>query len=143
MSKNQINTIFKRSQYQINMESNEKIIDFHSQVLSVTTSPNSNKLLVCIYYDNPQIWDINTEKLLSTINEKNITSVSWSPDGNKIVTGNNTNNIAKIWDVTTQTPVSIANIEVKNNINALSWSPDGNQIAIGTVVKNGTGSISI
>jgi WD40 repeat protein len=141
MLKNQINSIFTRSNATIDLESKESVIDVNSQLQSIILSPGSDKVLICIHNNKPQIWDIKTEKLLLTLNVNNITSASWSPDGNQIVMANNKDKNAIIWD--SLTGLFNNNIKVENNIMSVSWSPKGNAIAIGTQVDFGKGTLSI
>ena len=141
MSINKINSIFTRSPAQIELESKESIIDVNSQVQSIILSPGSDKVLICIHNNKPQIWDINTKTLLLTLNVNNITSASWSPDGSEIVLANNQDKTAVIWD--SRTGSINNNIKVENNILSVAWSPNGMAIAVGTKVDFGKGTLSI
>jgi WD40 repeat protein/serine/threonine protein kinase len=58
------------------------------------------------------------------------TAVTWSPNGQRLVSGD-LNGLAEVWDVSTGRKVVSAPLHTAR-INALAWSPDGRRIASGS-----------
>jgi tetratricopeptide (TPR) repeat protein len=61
------------------------------------------------------------------------TAVTWSPDGQRLVSGD-LNGLAVVWEVSTGRKVVSAPLHTAR-INALAWSPDGRRIASGSADK--------
>jgi WD40 repeat protein/serine/threonine protein kinase len=61
------------------------------------------------------------------------TAVTWSPDEQRLVSGD-LNGLAEIWEASTGRKVDSAHLHTAQ-INSLAWSPDGRRIASGSVDK--------
>ena len=63
-----------------------------------------------------------------------VSSVAWSPDGQKIVSSS-TDNTIKIWD--TDTHVCLGTLSGHlYGVSSVAWSPDGQKIASGSYDNN-------
>jgi hypothetical protein len=79
------------------------------------------------------VWEITTGRELLTLESytSEVSSVSWSPDGKQLATGNE-DGTAKMWETTT----GRALLTLQGHTSALrsvSWSPDGKRLATGSV----------
>jgi WD40 repeat protein/serine/threonine protein kinase len=61
------------------------------------------------------------------------TAVTWSPDGQRLVSGD-MNGLAEVWDMSSGRKVISAPLHTAR-INTLAWSPDGRRIASGSADK--------
>jgi tetratricopeptide (TPR) repeat protein len=75
-----------------------------------------------------RIWKLRhgTERFVAT-------AVTWSPDGQRLVSGD-VNGLAEVWEVSTGQKVVSAPLHTAR-ITALAWSPDGRRIASGSMDK--------
>ena len=74
-----------------------------------------------------------TWKLRHGTSRVEATAVTWSPDGQRLVSGD-LNGLAVVWEVSTGRKVVSAHLHTAR-INALAWSPDGRRIASGSADK--------
>ena len=78
-----------------------------------------------------KIWDAETFLCLSTLKEhtKSVSSVAWSPDGQKIVSGSHDHKV-KIWDAENYLCLNTLS-EHTMVVSSVAWSPDGHRIVSG------------
>ncbi|NJN95736.1 MAG: WD40 repeat domain-containing protein [Anaerolineales bacterium] len=99
----------------------------------ITLSPDGQRILITNWDETAKIrtsriWDAQNGSLIFTLSDHNeIFNVSWSPDGQKIVTGIY-DNIAKVWDVQTGTLLATLSTGTASFFTWATWSPDGQRI---------------
>jgi len=62
--------------------------------------------------------------------EDNVTSVAWSPDGRRVVSGSSDRTI-RVWDVTNGAELLCLS-KHEGSVNAVAWSPDGRRVISGS-----------
>jgi len=112
-------------------------IEYHSSILnSVKFRPDGKQFISSIFSDNTiKLWDIKTGKIIKIFTNYsggNVTSSSFSPDGEQIVSGSWRGSI-KLWDVNTGNEIKT----FSNNTDGwwgtvVSFTPDGKQIISGS-----------
>lgn len=122
-----------------------------SPARTVAISPNGSRIVAGTQAGTVPAWDTATGGRLATIREpatgglgssnfsiagNSITSVSYSPDGTKILTSSDDTN-ARIWDAATGRPLRI--LVARNTLNAAAFSPDGTEVV--TACEDGTAVI--
>ena len=116
-----------------NINTGRRIRTFEGQrVKSITFGPNGEKIATVNVFAEPavQLWDVNTGTLLQTLYQPvNIWSVAFSPDGNRIATGDN-NGTIRLWD--THTGLHLRTLRgngISLQVQSLAFSPDGTILA--------------
>ncbi len=78
-----------------------RTINAHStQIKQLDISPNGTMIVSASSDQSCKIWNFNTGSLISTFGNGNsgiVWTVAWSPEGNKIVTGNSSGDVI-LWD---------------------------------------------
>ncbi|MCC6611963.1 MAG: hypothetical protein IT320_00715 [Anaerolineae bacterium] len=94
--------------------------------------------------NNPVIiWDANTgEKLLSIVRHAGqVWSVSWSPNGERIVSGSS-DDTTRVWD--SATGAELLTLTTPNNWSAApEWSPDGQYVAVSRFSFDEPGGVEV
>jgi WD40 repeat protein len=106
----------------------QKDIHFHADY--VQWSPDRSKVAtIDVIIRTARVWDASSGKSLATLegHKSAVGSVSWSPDGSKIVTGSS-DRTARVWDATSGK--ALLTLEGHTEIlESASWSPDGSKVA--------------
>jgi WD40 repeat protein len=115
---------------------------------AVAVSPNGSRIVGGTQAGTVPVWGVATGRRLATFREpatgglgssnfslvgNSITSVSYSPDGTKILTSSDDTN-ARIWDPATGRLLRV--LLAKNVLNSAAFSPDGTEVV--TACDNGT-----
>jgi len=138
-----------------NAQTYQKITNFDGYsraVESVKFSPDSRRIIVGGYDKNPAyeegknisyfladltVWDSKTHQEITSLLDvkgRNISTVSFSPDGTYIASGN-LSQILALWDA--QTFTKIIDLDVQVPITNLVFSPDGKEIFYSNYGKRG------
>jgi WD40 repeat protein len=96
-------------------------------ILDVAWSPDGTRLLT----EWGDIWDVKSSKVVANIAEKDLRSVTWSPDGLWIATSNDT---VRIWDAKTYQFQNFLSADTQLHVDLLAWSTDSKFLA-GAVVR--------
>jgi WD40 repeat protein len=105
-------------------------------------SPDGRRLATAGGLDSTaRIWDATTGATLHTLADKlknfeGIVSVSWNPEGSRLVTGG-ADGTAQVWDAKTGAKLFSLGTGDMAEIGCSAWSPDGSRIAIGRQNKEG------
>ena len=117
----------------------------------VAVSPDGSRIVAGTLAGTVPVWDAATGGRLATLREpaagglgssnfsiagNSITSVSYSPDGTKILTSSDDTN-ARIWDAATGRPLRI--LVARDTLNGAGFSPDGTEVV--TACEDGTAVI--
>ena len=112
-----------------NINTGRRIRTFEDeQIKLVSFSPNGKKIATVSVFAEPAVhlYNVNTGELLQTLsNPVDIWSVAFSPDGNRIATGDN-NGTIRLWN--THTGKHLRTLRGHGNsiqVQSLAFSPDG------------------
>ncbi len=111
-------------------KSNESVI-FSSdiEVSSLDWSPDGEKLAVATYQAGIQLWNVETDTLLLTIQDAGWDS-GWSPDGTRLVAPSSDNYSMYVWDTLSGEKLQdLKGIEEYLFWTSVTWSADGREIA--------------
>ncbi len=108
----------------------DKTITGYSEVVnSVAFSPNGGTIVSLDSY--VRIWDINTQKLIKTIDPKSyVRSIAYSPDGETLACGTRENTILR-WDVDTWEQKTTFEAHTKG-LSCINYSSNGKTLASGS-----------
>ena len=108
-----------------------KISTGEGGILSIIFSPDGQYIASGGWGMSVKIWEVNSGQLLKTLtgHSDSITSLSYSPDGSKIISSANTDPIAKIWDVGTGSLIDT--FTHGGGISTVRFSNTGKYIATG------------
>ncbi|WP_242051375.1 nSTAND1 domain-containing NTPase [Nostoc spongiaeforme] len=110
-------------------ETNTAIKTF-KDVNSASFSPDGQLLATTSDDQTVKLWDINTGKILKTLNDVNVArSVSFSPNGQLLATLSNNDKTVKLWDINTGKILKTLNDA--DVVRSVSFSPDGKTLATG------------
>jgi WD40 repeat protein/uncharacterized caspase-like protein len=80
--------------------------------------------------DGVELWDINSGKMLRRFaQEQTVVAVAFSPDGQKLVTGD-IEHTARIWDTVNGSELRVMKPR-SSGVQAVAFSPDGRLLAVG------------
>lgn len=114
-----------------NGSSLEEIITLERDVRAnsnIAWSPNGEQLAEV--GDQFRIWNIVTQTATSVANQQTISSVTWSPDGTKLATGDTAGTV-QVWDANTLM-VQATLTGHTQQVNTLSWSSNSSMLASGS-----------
>lgn len=111
----------------------QRVIPLPHHILSVNWCPRRAEIACCLssFEHGTWIFDANTGQALHIFVEQKdyAKSVSWSPDGNKIVVGAYDSKI-RVWDTHTGRETLLMQVAKRRTLSVV-WSPHGTQIACG------------
>jgi WD40 repeat protein len=81
------------------------------------------------------VYDVQTGKVISQQEQLSAYSLSWSPDGSRLVSTGDWANGIRRWKVSTDESVRLFDQRTGGSM-AIAWSPDGNRIASGQADGN-------
>ncbi len=104
----------------------------HSDVMSVSWSPDGRTLASGSFDDTVKLWDVATGQVKATLtgHDGSVGDVSWSPDGRTLASGSSDDTV-KLWDVATR-QVKATLTGHRSAVLSVSWSPDGRTLASGS-----------
>jgi WD40 repeat protein/serine/threonine protein kinase len=107
-------------------------IGHHSEVLSVSWSPDGTRLATASEDHTAKVWDAVGGREMLTLNGHTaaVSSVSWSPDGTWVATGSH-DGTAKVWEVAGAREMRTLRGHT-GPVYAVSWLPDGTRLATGS-----------
>jgi WD40 repeat protein len=122
----------------------KSVLPAHDPIVGAAFSPNSQQVVIASNDKNAkvwtaQVWDVTSGKMVRELkgNTDFVNSVTFSPDGQRIVTANNSDNKAKVWPVRVWT-VRVWDLASGNRVqeltgrdevvNGVAFSRDGRQI---------------
>ena len=116
------------------------IYAYPKHVISTISFSPSGDLLVSGGYDKTvRLWNVQTGQLVRSLKSDSVHSVSFSPDGKKVISGSNApvgsgSNLhaggsVNVWDVNSGR--LIWKIESEDIINSVAFSPDSKSVLIG------------
>jgi WD40 repeat protein len=116
-------------------------------VVSVAWSPDGSKIAVATdgsdnaaapWHGTVLIWDAATGAKLHTLtgHTARLDSVSWSPDGTKVVSASPIDESVRIWDAATGANLLTLTLPSSSNETSVAWSPDGTKLASTTNDKS-------
>jgi WD40 repeat protein len=104
----------------------------------IVFSPNGRQLVSFAQYDSAiKIWDTTTGELIRSISQSDVQSISFSPDGSRIVgnyKGLGNDDAIKIWNVANGSVIRTIT-DVLEYTQSITYSPDGRRIL--TASNNG------
>ncbi len=89
-----------------------------------------------------EVWDLSSRKMTLTLRTphiQGITTFTWSPDGERIVTGGAGS--IHMWDAHTGQPRQTIPVGAPRSVNGISFSPDGRRFAAGLGIGGRTAKI--
>lgn len=104
-------------------------------IISMTFSPNGERVLTTSSDKTARLWDIGTEQELIVLrrHKETVTSAMFSPDGQHVITGSE-DKTARLWDVATGEERAVLPHEF--GITSVTFSTDGQHIL--TASRDGT-----
>lgn len=99
-------------------------------VLSLSWSPDGNRLVGSSRNGIIQIWDPMANQPIAQTTGYAAYSVAWSPDGAYIAGGKTTDNV-EIWDARTLKSIATF-VGHQGDVRTVAWNSDGNTIASGS-----------
>ncbi|KIK43720.1 hypothetical protein CY34DRAFT_11561 [Suillus luteus UH-Slu-Lm8-n1] len=105
---------------------------------TIALSPDGKKIASGGLIDSAvKLWDVDTGKVIKILtghtNSLRVKSVSWSPDGGRVVSGLDDGTF-RVWDVESGKTI-LGPINAGDNIGAVCYSPDAKMIATGSRLK--------
>ncbi len=109
---------------------NTTLLGHTRQVYSVAFSPVGQVFASASEDKSIRVWDINTGKQIALlrINSGHIRAIAFSPDGEHLVSADNTDNAVKLWDLTTAKVEKIFKGHT-GPVHSITFSTDGRTIA--------------
>jgi len=99
--------------------------------LTVSWSPNDRFLAIGGYDATIRVLDLHSETIVATLlgHQSTVTHVDWSPDGTRLVSSGNWDQLVILWDMLSYQPLETVDV---GDVWTAVFSPDGDQIAVGT-----------
>lgn len=122
--------IFDTSTWQIIMDENKLGIDMSNEAISVLAWSPDNHSLAINRDRGVIVIDTQTRKITSRQNNfaNGASSLTWSPDGTRLVGNGDTAKTLRRWKVSTDQYVRLFDKRLEN-AEQVAWSPDGTRIA--------------
>jgi len=116
-------------------------------VTSMAWSPDGSKIATVTdgsdnsaapWHGSVLIWDAATGANLHTLtgHTARLDSVSWSPDGTKVVSASPIDESVRVWDAATGANLLTLTLPSSQNETSVAWSPDGTKLASTTNDKS-------
>jgi WD40 repeat protein len=108
----------------------------------MTFSPDSKRLAVSDDKRSTQVWDVETGKADpdDRLETSDVSSLAFSPDGSRIVSGAWTESMVRVWGARTTQSVAMLSGSGKGTSRSVAYSPDGRYIATSV---NGSGEVRV
>ena len=101
-------------------------------IYSITFSPDGDLLASKSRDGSLKIWDVNTKKLVHTINTSQRGEIAFSPDGNLLASGGGIDKVVNLWDPNSGELLRTFE-EHLDKVTSVAFNPNGDMLASASV----------